>query len=108
MRSHLEYHVTDECLLTLPLCAPNNFVLFKNEKKKMDTMILETHSHTQIWSEFVTTFRMVYFVNAGGPLAVTRPHMLDTAMAYRTVVGLQPDYEKHKIYADLEPVRSMI
>lgn len=40
----------------------------------------------------------------GGPIVLTLPHMLGTEDVYRTVIGQNPDMEKHLIFADIEPV----
>lgn len=40
----------------------------------------------------------------GAPIILTQPHMLNVAPEYRTVKGLHPDGEKHKIFVDIEPV----
>lgn len=70
-------------------------MIFKEETSrpivcKQDEIVLSSILIDSFWS--------------GGPLVITRPHMLDTATAYKTVIGLHPDAEKHGIYAEFEPV----
>lgn len=43
-------------------------------------------------------------ISLGGPIVLTLPHMLGTDDVYRTVIGQNPDLDKHLIFADIEPV----
>lgn len=52
---------------------------------------------------FLTIYSFPNFLS-GGPIILTRPHMLGAAPEYRTVGGLYPDVDKHQTFADIEPV----
>lgn len=56
-----------------------------------------------LFSVEVTEFACL-FLSIGGPIVLTLPHMLGTDDVYRTVIGQNPDLEKHLIFADIEPV----
>lgn len=51
-------------------------------------------------------FVVLKWILLGGPIVLTLPHMLGTDDVYRTVIGQNPDIDKHLIFADIEPVCS--